>query len=584
MRASYTGVRFVSIIQIELAARYMQIASIADHHPARQTASVGEASTVGARPAGTTKRASRTATDLVIAPVTRVGGAVGLRVQAGGGAYRDARVSARVYRGYEGILVGRDIRDAIFTSSRCCGLHGGQHAIASAQAVEMAVGLAPPPTAVAIRNLLLSAETIHAEAAQLVLMAGPDFCEQSVRANWPALWSAAERAEAPNALTHGMGTIGEIMYALNPWEGKWYRQALTIARIPYAMYAILGGKYPHPETIVPGGVSTLVSTTNVHDYLIRLLSLVDPAKQIATMLVDLLDFSVATVPELALVGAGPANMVDSGQWDDPEGYDPTWEGLTARGNRRWAAPGAIIDGKLVTSDLREIAEGIEEGSDHSYYLPWQGFKGPLEKQTEAMPGAEDTEGTYSWSNSVRWRGHVVETGPAARLWATALRGTMPENPFITASDGGVQIDLPRSALPRLVLEWKPPPVWNAIERDRARLYGIVFAALVAANNVLKVLDLQKQGRDQTSNHFHPGLKGSHTGVGFAGDGLLGHWIQAEGMRIENYQVVSPSTINLGPGGPAEAAINDTPILGDGSGAEALVALRSFDPCAHCAAH
>lgn len=161
---------------------------------------------------------------------------------------------------------------------------------------------------------------------------------------------------------------------------------------------------------------------------------------------------------------------------------------------------------------------------------------------------------------------------------------MPANPLITAENGGIQLDLPQAALPRLVLEWKPPAVWNALERDRARLYSIVFAALVAANQVLKVLDLQKQGRREVCVPYRQ-PKGLRRGAGFAGDGLLGHWLTSDGGKIDNYQVVTPSTFNLGPGGPAEQAIDRTPFLGpEASGIEALIALRSFDPCGNCASH
>lgn len=536
-------------------------------------------STVASRPAGVSTAVS-------FSPVTRVGGAISLHTEANSQAraYGGARVGVGYYRGYESILAGRDLRDAIYTASRCCGYHGGQHAIASAQAVEMACGLTPPPMAVAIRNLGLAAETIHAEAAHLVLMVGPDLCEQTVRANWPDLWAAAQTAEAPHAAIHGLGTIGEIMYSLNPLTGWWYREAFNLARVPYTMYAILQGKYPHPQAIQPGGISTKVSTTNVHDYLIRLLSLVDPAKRVGTLLVDLMDFCLATVPALADVGSGPANFIDSGQWDDPEGYDSGWEGLTARGARRWAAPGIVIDGKLVTSDLREIAEGVEETVEHSFYEPWAGGADPYSKRTLASPGAVEWNGRYSWATSARWRGQALETGAGARLWATVLRGTMPDNPLITVSNGALQLELPEAAMPRVVLEWRPPAAWSALERNRAQLYAIVFAALVAANQVLKVLDLQKQARVSVSTPYRE-PRGTRRGAGFAGDGFLGHWLTSNRGRIDNYQVVAPSTFNLGPGGPAEQAINGSPVLGaQVTGLEALLALRSFDPCGNCASH
>ncbi len=529
---------------------------------------------------------------IVIQPVTRVGGAMGMRVQvdSAGTRYTKTRCSVGLFRGYENVLSGRDVRDAVYVASRCCGYHGGQHSVAAAQAVEMALDISPPPMAVALRNLGLSAETVHAEAAHLFLLAGPDFSASSISAHWPELWTMAQRTPAPNAEIHGFATLGDVMRSLDPLTGRWYRDAFSVARIPYQMYALMLGKYPHPQSMVPGGVSTHMSNTTVtevHDYVVRLLSLVDPAKRVAMLITDLLDFCVAAVPELAEVGVGRPSFIDSGQWDDPEGYDPSWKGLSERGDRRWAAPGVVVDGRLVTSDLREVAEGVEESVEHSYYQEWQGGPHPSKKRTVPEPGALSWDRDYSWSTSARWRGEAVETGPGARLWTTALRGRMALNPFVSARDGGVQLLLPEGALPEMLIEWKPPAVWNAIERTRARLYGVVFAALVGAQQSLKVLDLQKEGRHETSAAFPVPRRGQRRGVGFAGDGMLGHWLSLDGHRLDRYQVVGPSTFNIGPGGPAEAAVDETPTLeevGAPSGVTALIALRSFDPCSNCASH
>lgn len=540
-----------------------------------------------------TKSSKPRTAELVLEPVNRTGGSLGLRVMADAatGRYSGARCAAGAFRGYEYVLAGRDVRDAIYTASRCCGYHGGQHAVAAAQAVEMALGIEPPPMAVALRNLGLSAEIVHAEAAHLFLLAGPDFSATSMAVHFPGLLELALRTKAPNAETHGFATIGDIMRSLDPVTGRWYRDAFSVARIPYQMYAVLHGKYPHPQTMVPGGVGTKMSHTTVsgvHDYVVRLLSLVDPAKRVVVLITDLLDFCVATVPELAEVGVGPTNFIDSGLWDDPENYDPTWEGLTERGNQRWASPGVILDGRLVTSDLREVADGVEEYSDHSFYEPWSGGVHPFDKRTVAAPQAVSWDRRYSWSTTARWKGNTVETGPGARLWTTALRGRMQLNPFLSARDGAVQMALPEGGLPEMVLEWRPPVVWNAIERTRARLHGIIFAALVAAVQSLKVLDMQKEARHETSAPIHePKRRGERRGVGFAGDGMLGHWMTLDGKMISNYQVVGPSTFNIGPGGPAEAAVDGTPILeqsAQASGIEALIALRSLDPCVNCATH
>src|SRR5215218_11131383 len=81
--------------------------------------------------------------DINMDPVTRVAGALAVHVTAdlAGRRYLDARSQATLFRGYEVILMGRDPRDAIFISSRACGVCGGVHSHCSAYAIEMAMGI-----------------------------------------------------------------------------------------------------------------------------------------------------------------------------------------------------------------------------------------------------------------------------------------------------------------------------------------------------------------------------------------------------------------------------------------------------------
>jgi len=80
-----------------------------------------------------------------IDPVTRVAGSLAFHsvVDMENRKVHDAHSMATLFRGYEVILKGRDPRDAIFISSRACGVCGGVHANAAAEAIEMAMGVAP---------------------------------------------------------------------------------------------------------------------------------------------------------------------------------------------------------------------------------------------------------------------------------------------------------------------------------------------------------------------------------------------------------------------------------------------------------
>ena len=112
-------------------------------------------------------------------PVTRVAGALAFHtvVDLENRQVMETASMATLFRGYEIILKGRDPRDAIFISSRACGVCGGVHATTSALACEMAFGIKPPPMGVVARNLLLSIEYLYDHPIHLSLLAGPDFSE-----------------------------------------------------------------------------------------------------------------------------------------------------------------------------------------------------------------------------------------------------------------------------------------------------------------------------------------------------------------------------------------------------------------------
>jgi hydrogenase large subunit len=87
-------------------------------------------------------------------------------------------------------------------------------------------------------------------------------------------------------------------------------------------------------------------------------------------------------------------------------------------------------------------------------------------------------------------------------------------------------------------------------------------------------------------------------VGFWGAGRdwLTHHMVVNKWKVENYQIITPSTWNSSPRdpwgqpGPYEQAVANTPILekfsspDDYKGLDVLRAIRSFDSCMPCAVH
>ena len=553
--------------------------------------------------------------DVTISPVTRVAGALAFHAVADlqNRRFLEANSIATLFRGYEVILKGRDPRDAIFISSRACGVCGGVHSTCACEAIEMAFGIHPPPLGTTLRNLALALDFLYDHPLHLFLLAGPDYSQVVVEATNPAMWEKAKQTEAPHADIHNFKTIGDIMLSLNPLSGKCYLDGLKMTRVPRAAYAVLFGKYPHPQTVVPGGMSSTVTITDFNETYTRLHQMIDWTKRMIPLWDDLTDFFYDYNPEYKKVGARPMSLADLGMWDYPEAYDAKYEHCDEWGEKRWATPGVVIDGQLVTTKLRQINLGIEEFVEHSYYEDWNHGTplryrtdptgGPLSpnhpwnKETMPRPSKESWKDRYTWDTAPRWDRQVIEAGCYARIWTTAAAALMPKSEFLEATGHSLRMDMPKTMMAEMDVEWKIPEVWNAFERNRARAYCMAYNLLVALTQVLRAYDYLRKGEDKVSTKFEV-PKDERVGVGFwgAGRGWLSHHLVLDKGAIVNYQIVTPSTFNASPKdpfgnpGPYEEAVLNTPILEDVSkpeeftGVDMLRAIRSFDPCMPCTTH
>jgi len=552
--------------------------------------------------------------DWNIDPMTRVAGALAVHTVLDLENRRavDAHARAMLFRGYEVILEGRDPRDAIDITSRACGVCGGTHATCSALTIEQAFGVCPPPLGIEVRNLGEVGEMFYDRPLHLGLLAGPDYSTALVSVTNPELVTKAEKTLAPHGDIHGYTTIKDIMDALNPLTGKIYLEALEWTRVGRIMCMLMFGKFPHPSTIVPGGMSTTVTTSTFNEYYAQLGKILDWSKVICRIWDDLADFFLEANPAYEQVGARPTSLVQTGIWDNSEVYDATYANCNTWGEKRWASPAVIIEGKLVTTKLTDINIGMEEFVEHAFYDDWTKVGPPRyrtdplgnplspyhawNKTTLPKPTGTSFKDKYTWCTSPRWDRQVVETGAYGQLWGTALRGDYIDNPFLNPTGDGLQMLIPRHALPETELFWPLPRTLNALERNRARAYSLAFTATIGMNCLLKAFEYWRQGETRVHTPFKI-PRDERMAVGFweAGRGYLVHHITMDKGKIVNYQINTPSTLNASPTdpfgglGPYEQAVVDTPILesvpdDQVKGIDVLRAIRSFDPCMPCTTH
>ena len=239
-------------------------------------------------------------------PITRIVGSLGIyaKIDFANRRVVDCHSTSAVFRGYSVFMKGKDPRDAHFITSRICGICGDNHATCSVYAQNMAYGVAPPHLGEWMINLGEAAEYMFDHTIFQENLVGVDFCERMVRETNPEVLEQAERTEARHAGEHGYRTIADIMRALNPLEGEYYREALQMSRLTREMFCLMEGRHVHPSTLYPGGIGSVASIQVFTDYLSRLMRYLDFVKKSVPMHDDLFDFFYEALPGTSRSASG----------------------------------------------------------------------------------------------------------------------------------------------------------------------------------------------------------------------------------------------------------------------------------------
>jgi hydrogenase large subunit len=553
-------------------------------------------------------------------PITRIVGSLGIftKIDFENRQVAECHSTSSIFRGYSIFMKGKDPRDAHFITSRICGICGDNHATCATYAQNMAFGVRPPALAEWIVNLGEAAEYMFDHNIFQDNLVGVDFCEQMVKETNPAVYAKAEKTEASGAKLHGFRTIADIMKALNPFVGSFYREALQMSRLTREMFCLMEGRHVHPSTLYPGGVGTVPTVQLFTDYLVRLMKYVEFMKKVVPLHDDLFNFFYEALPGYEEVGRRRILLACWGSFNNPAVCDYSYKNMTQWGRAMYVTPGVVVDGKLVSTDLVDINLNIRILLGSSYYDGWEhGEKfvkndplgnpvdqnHPWNQTTIPRPQKRDFGGKYTWVMSPRWLDKrtgdhlALDTGggPIARLWSTALAGLVDIG-YVKSTGSSVKMYLPKTtSLPEVEFEWKIPKWSNAIERDRARTYFQVYAASCALYFLEQALAELHAGRTRTWNEFT--VPSDAIGCGFheAVRGVLSHHVVIKDGKIANYHPYPPTPWNANPRdiygtpGPYEDAVQNTPIFEENGpdkfkGIDIMRTVRSFDPCLPCGVH
>ncbi len=552
---------------------------------------------------------------IVVDPVTRIEGHLRIEAVVENGVITDAYSAGTMVRGLEKILIGRDPRDAWAITERVCGVCTSVHALASVRAVEDALGITVPPTAELIRNIMMATLYVHDHVVHFYHLHALDWVDivNALKAdpkkaaelagsfskwdkNTPAHFSAVQdkiKAFAASGLgIFANGYWGHPAYKLPPEVNligvAHYLDALEWQKEVVKIHAVFGGKNPHPNYLV-GGVPCSIDVDEVAAINTERLNLVSRLISQADEFVN-----QVYIPDLLAVasfykdwtkwGGGLKNYLAYGEYPT-KGYGHPEAFKYARG--------AVLGRDLSTvhpvnpRDEQEIKEYIAhswytyDGGNQTGIHPWAGetqikYTGP-KPPFETLAGYEQ----YSFLKTPRWKENAMEVGPLARIIVSYAAGRADVKETVGMVLG--KLNVPLEAL------------FSTLGRTAARGIDASLAMTWLKEFYGQLMDRVKTRETSTFSGelWEPKTwpkEAEGVGLAEAPRGALAHWIKIKDGKIDNYQLVVPTTWN---GSPRDArqqrssfeeALIGTPVANIEQPVEILRTIHSFDPCLACAVH
>src|SRR4030042_6384045 len=241
---------------------------------------------------------------ITIDPMTRIEGHLKIEVEVEDGKVKNAWSSGTMARGFEALLKGKDPRDASFITSRFCGVCYSVHQIASSRALDAAFGANVPWGGTLLRNLVMGAEYIYDHVIHFYQLSALDYIDIMAIAKYNG--KDTDLLAVKDKIV-GLVTAKDT-YPLTPryepdafsvndpdiviMAVKHYIDALKIHAKARNMGAIWGGRTPHYQNIVVGGVTSYPDINQVARF--------------RTMLDEQARFvNEVYIPDVLLFGAGP---------------------------------------------------------------------------------------------------------------------------------------------------------------------------------------------------------------------------------------------------------------------------------------
>ncbi|NKQ41875.1 MAG: nickel-dependent hydrogenase large subunit [Sulfurovum sp.] len=551
---------------------------------------------------------------VIVDPITRIEGHLRIEVVVNDdNIVEEAYASSTLWRGLEVIAKGRDPRNVPLLMQRICGVCTYSHYLKSTMAMEDALGIKIPYNAELVRSLMDQALFLHDHIVHFYHLHALDWVDivsalsaDPVKASelafkytdFPIATGTDDFARVIDTVgkfakhPQGLGPFanaywGHSTYRLTPEQNlialSHYLKALEMQRIVAQMQAIFGGKNPHPQSLVVGGVTCvmdMLDPARMGEFMVKFKKLADFVNNAYYADVLMAAEMYKTEPSV-MKPMGVKNFM-------------AFESMMLGRKDYLFDSGIIMNGDLTKTFDVDISKITEEAT-HSWYAddealhPYDGKTNP--NHTGFVDGESigpdgnvvhtkniDPEGKYSWIKSPRYDGHPMEVGPLASTLVSYVKGNKRVVKIV--NDFLEKAGVPAAAL------------FSTLGRTAGRMLQAKLIAdhgLTAFNNLIENI---KSGDTDTCVPYVIDKDKEYKGVGI-GDvprGMLSHWVRIKNGVVENYQAVVPSTWNAGPmdakgqRGPYEGDLMGLKIADITQPLEIIRIIHSYDPCIACAVH
>lgn len=441
------------------------------------------------------------------------------------------RLPGQPPRGFERRLIGRGPLEAVVLTQQIGADAGISHALAAVNAWERAGNVPVAENGRQLREFLHVISLAHAHLRHFYLGALGDYLPWGTLADYQGPSDLLQSLRAGLADKPKGDWTRERFEA--PFSGAerdqlWEHRALALRQIGLLQrtMAVLGGKFPFPLSLVPGGINVALTEQTLlklRAYLARVRRFLREETLADGLLV------LKRFPALKALGRGVPDFL-----------------CTGSGEQEAALEGALFPSGVLLADRLEPFAPVATESIHSafYRIPLQGHYHGM--ATEPDP---TKAGAYSWIKAPRYQGRPMEAGPYARLVITYLSGVHMARPDL--------VDLMQKQLGGSIRER------NTVGGRMLARLGELAALLDRAETLLDQIDPAQPTVSHDIGPFR--VSGEGLALLEAPAGSLQHRIVLERGRIVHYDIVSPNTWNGSPqaeqklAGSIETALNRNPL-------------------------